>query len=362
MDLQEIKSLTLRFPVCVHGNPLCLLHLPDDVRVTRGGSAVVREMDSLNTVEPERVVIYEPDDRVRQRFPTAHLTFDPLGPKLNDILFERLGSLPVGVRTQKHVGGFIAKRAQAMHPDVVVLLVMDGLSYTEAADHFSDDQVLPVLVDGPTTTPYGMRSTIGDPPVVEFLGMLGYQRRRGYTYWEREDNRLTDELFRGFGAEVRKCEKYADIVSDLTRQLRVHTFVQVISSGLDQFAHRWRDEPLLDAALQRMLQRFDQLSEIIHRRGLRGHLYLTSDHGILWKLTERLRRVSLPAHGGLKINARYAEGFTSAACYRRLKTADGYYGLLRYPLVSRKLGSLEWGVHGGVSVAESIVPLIVRDV
>jgi hypothetical protein len=361
MDLKGIKSLTLRFPLCIHGNPLCLLYLPEDVSVTIGGEKVVRALDSLKMVEPQRIIIYEPHERARQRFPTGHLRFNPMMPILNDILFDKINSLPSGIRTQNHIGDFISRRARAMHPDVVVLLVVDGLSYEEAGV-FSSDRVLPIIVRGPSTTSYGMRSTVGDPPVVELLAAAGYFRRRGYTYWERKNNWLTDELFTGFGLEVRKCESFSDIIDDLLRSLCVHTFVQIISSGLDQFAHFWRDEPLLQASLQRIRERFDQLSEAIHRRGLRGHLYLTSDHGILWKHQDHLRIVSLPHQEDVKVHARYVEGFTSTAAYKQVQINDGYYGLLRYPYISRKLSSVEWGVHGGVSVSESIVPLVVRDV
>lgn len=38
------------------------------------------------------------------------------------------------------------------------------------------------------------------------------------------------------------------------------------------------------------------------------------------------------------------------------------YSLMRIPYITRPLKNTKWGVHGGISAWESIVPLIIRTV
>ena len=88
---------------------------------------------------------------------------------------------------------------------------------------------------------------------------------------------------------------------------------------------------------------------------------LTADHGILWRdaLGERARLVDDVFPDDVR-SPRYIKGSILRAYGRCVRSEGQNYTLLGYPWLTRPLHNNEWGVHGGISAWESVVPLIVH--
>jgi hypothetical protein len=89
---------------------------------------------------------------------------------------------------------------------------------------------------------------------------------------------------------------------------------------------------------------------------------LTADHGILWrdqlKADERFCPELAPEDAR---HPRYALGGIARDCARVWRSDGTTYSLLRFPYLTRPLRHTEWGVHGGISAWESVVPLVIRE-
>jgi hypothetical protein len=88
---------------------------------------------------------------------------------------------------------------------------------------------------------------------------------------------------------------------------------------------------------------------------------LTADHGILWReaIEGRLEVVGDLIHEDAG-HARYVRGHVLRPYGRCVTCLDSHYTAFRFPFMTRELRSNEWGVHGGISAWESIVPFIMR--
>jgi hypothetical protein len=85
-------------------------------------------------------------------------------------------------------------------------------------------------------------------------------------------------------------------------------------------------------------------------------LFLTADHGILWR--DQLPDDPPIVHDEWTNHARF---LTERYLLDHGMVVDGPTGVvtgLGYPYLTRELKNTEWGVHGGFSYQESIVPLI----
>ena len=87
-----------------------------------------------------------------------------------------------------------------------------------------------------------------------------------------------------------------------------------------------------------------------------------SDHGILWRDRIELVKIgsefgkSSPRYYGVDESVKFPEGNG-----RYVLVDELTYFQLDYPYIKRGLHRNEWGVHGGLSFQESIVPLIKID-
>jgi hypothetical protein len=104
----------------------------------------------------------------------------------------------------------------------------------------------PCIVDGITLTTTGMPHVIGHPPLAHQLFQLGYKQHLGFTYWERNNNDLTDTLFAEFGkGQITRVSEFAQVLDQLAdSEFDSPTYVQIVRSGLDQFVHRYRERPI----------------------------------------------------------------------------------------------------------------------
>lgn len=368
MTLEELVELLGKTPVIANIHPLSLLYLPADVTVISAAVDAAIQLDAPTTVWPGRWLLTDDDPTFRHRFPHVQVAHDPFTPALNGVLFQHFEAVAKIMLRQSQLSATISQAAAGC--DAIVLMLVDGLSYENAQQWCKQHAPLwplePCLVDAPTITSIAFPNAVGAPSVAEQLFDLGFHRRLGFTYWTREDNELTNLLFRSL-AEVRKTGDFDDIASGARRIMMQSAtlgkaFIQIVRTGLDGYAHKQKRTPPVAAIVDEIFQEFSQLVEIskeAHRvNGCRTGLFLTADHGILWQTELESQVVGRAASGASARYCRWADLFLQDETGMRFVVGHEEYYCLNYPKVRRPLRIDEQGVHGGVSFQESIVPFI----
>ncbi len=113
----------------------------------------------------------------------------------------------------------------------------------------------------------------------------------------------------------------------------------------------------ITAAIDKILTDVLMLVEFFQANGFSVVVYLTADHGILWRTEHEFRSL---AYMGER-RPRYARVTTEQkppAQSTRFNLGDAQYDLFHYPYLSMDIKSNDSGVHGGLSAQESIVPLV----
>lgn len=363
MTLDDLLDLLEHTPVIADIHPISLCYLPKDVAVLDSVAEAVRLFDDPALMLPGRLLITASDPQYGSRFPHLCCDHDPFTPSLNSVLFDHYDRVASRMLCQSQVVERIV--AEAGRHDLIILFLVDGLSYQDVRGWVgSTGQTLsvePCLVDVPTLTQVAFPNLIGSPALAMRLFDIGYHHRLGFTYWSREDNQLTDRLFHTI-AEVRKVGHFPQILAILRSYLsgvaQCKSYAQIVRTGLDSYAHAQKRKPPIAAIVEEVHQEFEQLAMLCRELGLRAHLYLTSDHGILWH-DELEPEVVGDAPG--KSNPRWC---TWRDLYRQrdkgrrfLADGDEYY-CLGFPKIRRPLRIDEQGVHGGISFQESIVPFM----
>ena len=178
----------------------------------------------------------------------------------------------------------------------------------------------------------------------------------GFTYWERATEPLTDRLFAEFGDRVYKVRSFDDVLTALARANLQGVYVQIVRTGLDAAAHRQRDKPNIVAGVADIMNDFERLVAVFAQKGVRAWLHLVSDHGILWAHEHTLQPYELSG----ATHPRYYEHAKSGKHVLAITFEDKEFAQLEYPYLRRELRANEWGVHGGLSFEESVVPWISR--
>ena len=342
--------------MCEVPDRLSLVYLPGDVRIVASPVDLIAELDSPEPQVPVRILCPRVDPAQALRLPTFRLDHEPLGTGLNPLLADRYDDVASCLLRQSQVAEHIVGRVQAVRPDCVIWLIVDGLAYGDLVRHAPAwlPMTRPVLVDGISTTPLGMRRLVGAPRLAHRLFDLGYPNARGFTYWTRDSNDLTDELFAGFGSGVTAARTIGEITNALHAGLPRGTYVQVIRDGVDGVAHDSRTPPPVPALVRGCLDQLEQLAEVARRAGRTALLYLCTDHGMLW----RDEHAFVPLPEPVQPRPRY---FETSRISDRVKTfpgAEAGGSALHYPYLRRPFRATEWGVHGGLSYEESVIPLV----
>jgi hypothetical protein len=353
--LEGLSDAVDMVPCVFDGNPLNLLFL-DDVR-TADSRTFARTIAAPELVEEERLVFWS---RAAGSVGLPRLTLrqrpDPT--RLSERLFARFDRLRDVINPQSDIGARIEKLASATRPDVVALVVVDGLSYYDLPEEASE----PWFVDGPSITQFGFREVMGAPTVSQRLFRLGYRTQRAFTYFDHRDNPLAQELHRQFGdTQVVRINEFSQVVQNKDMSLS-QVFVQVTMPGLDALAHNHRDRPPIEHYKTEIMARFSGLVEALETGKRRVLACLTADHGILWR--ECLPLEPTLYESGLDgdfHHPRFLKGAVQRDGLKAVRTGIGGFGLLRYPYLTRRLRRTEWGVHGGISAWESLVPLVIHE-
>lgn len=339
-------------PCVFQGNPLNLLFV-DAFQVIREIDDYVRQLASPQLMQEERELLLEKP--LGQAFYHTHLPNRPDPSDVSDMLFSRFNELDAFLLSQKNIAAYLAERAIHTAPDVVIFVVADGLSYYDLPDS-PDTQ--PCFVKGPSITPHGYQAAIGKPSLSRRLFNNGYVRQSAYTYFDVDSNDLAGKLHSTFGTgQVQRVREFKDII-DHVKQILGHgkTYLQVTTTALDGLCHNHRDRPPVEAYKQKLLDNFDTLIEVCSQNDRRVMACLTADHGILWHDVVEFEVLKDP----ITEQATHPRYLTSNILrdYTTTVRSDlGVFSLLRAPYVSRRLRSNEWGVHGGISAWESLVPL-----
>jgi hypothetical protein len=353
VDLSELQDLLRQMPVMVEMHPLSLAFLPDDVRIFENAWQMVAELDMPMSQPTRPMLTPEIEPALQHRLPAARCTHDPLTTELNRVLLKRYGFIKANMLCQSQIANEIVHHANS---EVVVLMLVDGLSYADVKQHAPQwlSHTVPVLVDGVSITEQGMIRIVGKPPLAQRLFDVGFHQLLGFTYWERAGEPLTDRVFTGFGDRVHKVKSFEDVLAALDGEKLSGTFVQIVRMGLDGAAHRQREKPNVAAIVADIFVDFERLTTLFERKGISAQLYLTSDHGILWahEHTLQVYEFSNADH------PRHYEHSKRSQHVLNVEFEGKEFALLEYPYLRRDLRANEWGVHGGLSFEESVVPLL----
>lgn len=367
MDLETVLAVLEETPAVVHMHPVSLCYLPNDVVVFNSPDEAIAQLDQKSTNLPTRWLIRSSGNQVPDRFPCLHCIHDPFTETLNTILFHRFDAIASSMLCQSALAAKITDEAR--HSDLVVFLLVDGLSYIDLQDLNEilgqSVEIQPCLVDVPSVTRVAFPNIIGEPCLAARLFDVGYHRRLGFSYWTREDNKLTDRLFHTI-PHMSKVGAFGELMVSLRNHLsganHGKTYVQIIRTGLDGYAHSQKRKPPVRAIVEEIWHEFEQLAQLCRetyeKQGLRSTLFLTADHGILW--SDKFQPEIIGDAPG-KSSPRWCSWkdlYHQREQGRRFLVGDEEFFCLGYPKLRRPLRIDEQGVHGGISFQESVVPFV----
>lgn len=364
MALEQLSQLLRQTPVMAQIHPLSLVFLAEEIQVFETAESMVAALDSPELQAETQMVALQVDERFAHRLPSVRCDHDPFTTELNRFLLPKIDWVQRWVLCQSQVPKIICQKAFS---DCIVLIMVDGLSYAdwkrfawEGKTHAEPKtKVEPCFVDGVSITEHGMKRIVGEPTIAVRLAELGYEHSFGFSYWERADNKLTDNLFAGITEGVQKVKSFDEILGRIPRLPLQNAFLQIVRQGLDQASHRHRDKPNVAAVVQQILNELKELQRLFAEANLTATVFLTADHGILWANEHELK---LYEPGSSNVPPRYYEGLRSGEMVWRVQFEGNDFSALAYPFVRRNLRSDEWGVHGGLSFEESFVPLVTVEV
>ncbi len=344
-------------------HPLVPLCLSPDVEVIHNIVELVEELDSLAPHRERPVLITQVDNRYLERFIKSSVSECPSTDLLSHSLPKNWRVAQKYLLTHKKIPEHIVRDVYTHDYQIVILLLVDGLSYFDVQKWVESNQ--PCFVNGPSITYFehrgriiedvGFPALIGSPTIARRLSKLGIARPYGFSYWSREHNKVSDFLFRGMSLE--RVSSIEVALSSIETSNLSGAYIQIVREGLDGLAHHRREVSTdeIEATVAAIHQDYRHLIQIVARTGLRGSIYLTSDHGILWKKQHDFEKVYV----GRGQHSRYMLGVPEDLAYfsKRSFAHQSFY-LCHYPYLAAHIPANDSGVHGGLSAWESIVPFV----
>ncbi len=362
--IEQLESWLHRTPAMLEiQDKLTLAFLSESPKLFDKCINMISWLDQPKVIKEEMVVCLSHDVHYAHRFPLLNCIHNPYTSELDRLLVERFHLVRQYMIKQDGIGDIVVSDCIRKEVETVVLILVDGLSYTDTDNWDEFSNKLACLVTGITTTRQGFRNVIGDPPLGLRLFELGFRNRIGYTYWTREGNELTDLLFRSIpSASIVEGNTMSKTLVDLAQPDLENTYVQIVRVGLDQYAHGERGEDIEDnreVTLQNIRRELIELKNILESKGRPALIYLTSDHGLLWRDQTQFDIIGNVAGSS---SPRYCQvdkiGELDETKGRTIETTDQAYFQLHPNYLRRKLHRNEFGVHGGLSYTESVIPLI----
>lgn len=373
ITIADLDRLLGQTPVVGKVHPLVPLCLRNDVRIVTDGMAFRREIDLQPSHSLSPVLILDNVNMFDGCFPNIEIRERPSAEAINMRLHEHLDYAREHLITTRTIADYVVQDASQYAPQIIVLLLVDGLSYEDAVGW--PCRVSPCFVDGVSVTfrqrhddsimeHIGFPAIVGAPSIAQRLYGKGYTIARGYSYWDRRSgNAASDYLFRGI--PTTQTMNFEAILDSIRREdfrpdeLR---FIQIVREGLDGLAHNKRElRPVeIEASTQAIWRDAVKLLEVLRAKSSSVRIYLTADHGVLWKHEHEFRSIVGTKTG----HPRYAEGKVSESLSglgAYMENNGSAYTLLRYPYLGRSIPSDHSGVHGGLSYQESITPLAILE-
>jgi hypothetical protein len=366
----ELDSWLSRTPVIAQVHPLVPLALRSGTKIVTNTQELLLDLESQNTHAEIPHLILADDPILSKRFPQLIAVDPPSVEGINSNIGFHLDYIRTHLLTTHKIASFIEQDVAAHPVDIVVLFLVDGLGYGDVLQW--PGVIQPCFVDGPSVTyrfrdndktdlveTVGFASIINRPSVYERLYGLGYHHARGFTYWQPDNNVIADFMFAGL--PFKQVNNFDTILLHLkNEQLIPQTYIQLVRQGLDGLAHGKRELHAgeIDMATQAILSDVDRLQAFLHHTGLRARIYLTADHGILWRKDLHPVQVIQAVKADHPRFSSYKPDGAIDGSWIRLENSFIPYYLFRFPYLGRQLPNNDSGVHGGLSYQESIVPFI----
>jgi len=344
------------YPAAYRGDPLNLLFIRDAEQI-EDPQAYLHELGSPFLGRERRE--YVSGQGVAWPFPCTEVWERPDPKELSQVLATRMLEAARLVPRQDAIAEDLAKLAARHKPDVVALIIVDGLSYYDLAD---PPEAEPRLVTGVTTTEHGFRAVVGSPSISRRLFTLGYACQRAFTYFDPSANALARRLHESFSdSQVRRVRAFEEIPASLADLRGGKAFLQITTAGLDQICHVHYDRPPRETYVEATRRNFRILIEALEAQYERALVALTADHGILWRDVVQNDLVVVADLFREDVRSpRYLKGAILRPYAVPCRCCGHDYSLLGYPYATRPFRSNEWGMHGGISAWESVVPLMVH--
>ena len=357
LNLNAFSRLLDFYPVAFSGNRLNLLLL-EDAEPICDGKIYLRRLDSLPLMDERREYLL--DERCFWPFPRIQLTCRPDPWTLSEALFSRFDKVQSILRTQGNIAEIIEHRVHERKPRAIALIIADGLSYYDLPPNIEAE---PVLVTGITSTDFGYREIVGRPSISRRLFALGYVHQQGFTYFDQRVNDLSRDVYASFAAsQITRIRAFEEALEAIRRAGVGPSYFQITMAGLDQLSHAHWDQPPREQYVERILDNYEALAKALQERFGRTLTILTADHGILWReYVENKVQIADELFADDVGSPRYVKGSLLRSYGKVVRCVGQDYTLLRVPFMTRRFRNNEWGVHGGISAWESIVPLMIRE-
>lgn len=366
ITIEQLEECLGHSPVIAMVHPLVPLAMKPELRVVADAQRLLSELDQYHYQPLDRILVLANHDYLRARFPCYVIQDAPPPEAINRRMHYHLDYMREFLLTSHKVADRIMSDVAAQYFDVVLLLLIDGLSYADTLHWKLNEQ--PCFIDGPTVTyrfradgtivdKVGFASIIGNPPLAERLYQQGYRKARGYTYWLPEHNAVAERMFRGIA--TKRVPSFEAVLRDIAANPpQSLTYFQIVRDGLDGLAHNKREVGTDDiiGTLRSLRQDIERLIGLLRESRLRSCMYITSDHGILWKHEHRFSSIDVKGS-----HPRYVEGvfeLPTNVNAVQFQADTQVYQCFSYPFLGSKLPIDDCGIHGGLSFQESIVPFI----
>ena len=226
-------------------------------------------------------------------------------------------------------------------PQIVVLLVFDGLSFYDVVDwELSQATLEPCLVDGLSITSSAMQRLIGSPVLTHRLFELGYVGGWLFILGAR-NKRIDRHAFSQFPPnQLHRMTTFDEVLHTIkTTEWSAHTYVQMIRSGLDGVCHSNRERPNTKSILDDLKRDILSLLEVLQDTEKSFRIFITADHGILWYNEQNIIPLA-----NEKQKARYTKGIAEGQNILTLNTDEGIYTVLTGDKVIAKTEKVQNGV------------------
>lgn len=366
VSLDVLDRMLQSAPVLGDVHPLVPICLNPEIQIFDDPKILIDLIDDQTGNINKQVLVLRANHTLFERFSQITILDHPPIDKINQNLPNHLSYIRNHLLTTHTVASYIEDDVVHRRYKQIVFLLIDGLSYGDVLDW--GYSVVPCFVDGPSVTfqtdelgqlipSIGFASIITNHPITQRLYRLGYHNAFGYSYWQARDNLLTKYMFRGIpDNKVVNFEAILHLLAE--EQIQENSYIQVVREGLDGLAHSKRElrTTEVQSAIQAIKDDIERLVQVMQQKSESAVIYITADHGILWKNDHEWKVIN---QDGSKPRYSTAKPSNDLMAYSvRFNCNEIPYYLYTYPYLGKSIRRNDSGVHGGLSYQESFVPFM----